>query len=67
MTPTLYIALGLFFIASGGFVIFQGLRARKMGAGPWPKFFLVAFVVHIAIAVLGLYLLGTGLLALNGR
>jgi hypothetical protein len=65
MTPALEIILGLFFIAGGGFVVLQGLRMRNVSA-PWPKFFRVAFVIHIAILALGLGLVAKGLYAMSG-
>lgn len=65
MTPALYIALGLVFIAGGGFVVFQGLRARKMRAGPWPTFFVVAFAIHLLMALLGIFLIAKGLLSMG--
>jgi hypothetical protein len=66
MTPAVHIALGLFFLASGGFVVVQGLRARRMNAGPWPRFFAAAFVIHLGIAVIGLFLVARGLIAITG-
>jgi hypothetical protein len=66
MTPALEIVLGLFFMAGGGFVVVQGLRARKINPAPWPKFFLVAFVIHAAILVLGVGLIAKGLYAMSG-
>lgn len=64
MTPALNIALGLFFIAGGGFVVVQGLRARKMNAAPLPRFFKIAFAIHALIAVIGVFLVVRGLFAL---
>lgn len=66
MTPALNIALGLLFLAGGGFVVVQGLRARKARTGPWPKFFLFAFVIHFAIALLGAFLVTKGVFAMGG-
>ncbi len=65
MTPALNIALGVLFLIAGGFVVVQGLRARKSRTGPWPKFFLFAFVVHFTIALLGVFLIATGLFTLG--
>ncbi|MGE4061902.1 MAG: hypothetical protein AB7E79_00905 [Rhodospirillaceae bacterium] len=65
MTPALNITLGLFFIAGGGFVVLQGLRARKASAAPLPRFFKIAFAIHAAIALIGLFLVARGLLALG--
>lgn len=65
MTPAFEIVLGLFFVAGGGFVVAQGLRMRKTAA-PWPKFFMVAFAIHIAILALGLGLVAKGLHAMSG-
>jgi hypothetical protein len=65
MAPALEIILGLFFVAGGGFVVLQGLRMRRMSS-PWPKFFLVAFAIHIAILALGLGLVAKGLYTMSG-
>jgi hypothetical protein len=66
MSPLLQIVLGLFFMASGGFVVVQGLRARKAQSGPWPTFFRIAFMIHIGIALIGLALAARGILAASG-
>lgn len=66
MTPAFNIALGMFFIAGGGFVVFQGIKARKASTGPWPKFFVAAFAIHLAIALIGLFLVGKGLFSMSG-
>lgn len=66
MTPAFDIIVGLFFVAGGGFVAVQGLRARKITTGPMPKFFVIAFAIHVGIALIGLFLIARGLLRLGG-
>ncbi len=66
MSPAFHIILGVFFLAGGGFVVAQGLRARKASIGPFPKFFVFAFAVHAVIALLGVFLIAKGALALVG-
>jgi hypothetical protein len=66
MTPALEILVGLLFTAGGGFVVAQGLRARKIDPAPWPNFFLVAFVIHAAILALGVGLIAKGFYDMSG-
>ncbi len=59
MTPAFQIVVGILLIAGGGFVVFQGLRAKakfEAAQKPLPGFFKFAFFVHAAIALIGLFL-----------
>ncbi len=69
MTPAFQIVIGLLLIAGGGFVVFQGLRAKakfEAARKPLPGFFKVAFIVHAAIALIGLFLVARSLMAMAG-
>ncbi len=69
MTPAFQIVLGLLFIAGGGFVVLQGLRAKakfEAAQKPLPGFFKVAFIVHAAIALIGVFLIIKSLMAMAG-
>ena len=64
--PAFQLVLGLCFMAGGGFVVAQGLRARKLNPAPWPRFFLAAFLIHIGILTVGLALTIRALRTLAG-
>jgi hypothetical protein len=69
MTPAFQIVIGLLLIAGGGFVVVQGLRAKakfEAAQKPLPGFFKVAFIVHAAIALIGLLLVAKSLIAMAG-
>lgn len=69
MTPAFQIVIGLLLIAGGGFVVFQGLRAKakfEAAQKALPGFFKVAFIVHAAIALIGLFLVARSLMAMAG-
>ena len=71
MPPILLIVLGVCFMAGGSFVVIQGRRARRAqaesGGPPLPLFFLVAYYIHVAIALLGVALVARWVYALINR
>lgn len=64
MSPILLIVIGLCFMAGGSFVVIQGRRARRAqaeaGGPPLPTFFLVAYYIHFAIALVGVAMVARG-------
>lgn len=68
MSPIFLIVIGVCFMAGGSFVVIQGRRARRAqaasGGPPLPAFFLVAYYIHVAIALVGVAMVARGVHAL---